>query len=209
LYLFVPLLSRSAGSDLGTSLSMQLDSPSLLSQPSFILSTNPCITSTSTGTSYSMVPSPPSYHKSLIPVHPSAISSTTSIMSAREDQTPSTSTSHPSAFAALHMRNAPVPSKQNTPRLVISEASNSVVSGVSVGRYSSTGTSGSNIGLALFGVGFGSKALLQSLMEENGCCLLYIVEDQLPDVERAFNTEFLANTRLNCTHCKFFYICAE
>lgn len=188
-----PLLI-SAGSDLGTSLSMQLDTPSLLSQPSFILSTNPCITST--GTSYSMVPSPPSYHKSLIPVHPSAISSTTSVMSAREDQTPSTSTSHPSAFAALHMRNAPVPSKQSTQRLVISEASNSVASGGSVGRYSSSGTSGSNIGLALFGVGLGNKALFQSLMEENGCCLLYIVEDQLPDVERAFNTEFLANTRV-------------
>ncbi|CAM4654244.1 unnamed protein product [Lepidochelys olivacea] len=188
-----PLL-LSAGSDLGTSLSMQLDTPSLLSQPSFILSTNPCITST--GTSYSMVPSPPSYHKSLIPVHPSAISSTTSVMSAREDQTPSTSTSHPSAFAALHMRNAPVPSKQSIQRLVISEASNSVASGGSVGRYSSSGTSGSNIGLALFGVGLGNKALFQSLMEENGCCLLYIVEDQLPDVERAFNTEFLANTRV-------------
>ncbi|EMP25938.1 Putative TP73 antisense gene protein 1 [Chelonia mydas] len=162
--------------------------------PSFILSTNPCITST--GTSYSMVPSPPSYHKSLIPVHPSAISSTTSVMSAREDQTPSTSTSHPSAFAALHMRNAPVPSKQSIQRLVISEASNSVASGGSVGRYSSSGTSGNNIGLALFGVGLGNKALFQSLMEENGCCLLYIVEDQLPDVERAFNTEFLANTRV-------------
>ncbi|XP_037736845.1 uncharacterized protein LOC102947185 isoform X3 [Chelonia mydas] len=188
-----PLL-LSAGSDLGTSLSMQLDTPSLLSQPSFILSTNPCITST--GTSYSMVPSPPSYHKSLIPVHPSAISSTTSVMSAREDQTPSTSTSHPSAFAALHMRNAPVPSKQSIQRLVISEASNSVASGGSVGRYSSSGTSGNNIGLALFGVGLGNKALFQSLMEENGCCLLYIVEDQLPDVERAFNTEFLANTRV-------------
>ncbi|XP_074831878.1 inositol 2-dehydrogenase-like isoform X2 [Carettochelys insculpta] len=184
----------SADSELGTSLSMQLDTPSLLSQPSFILSTNPCITST--GTSYSMVPSPLSYHKSLIPVHPSAISSTTTIVSAREDQTPSTSTSHPSAFAALHMRNAPFPSKQNTQRLVISEASNSVASGGSVGRYSSNGTSGSNIGLALFGVGLGNKALFQSLMEENGCCLLYIVEDQLPDVERAFSTEFLANIRV-------------
>ncbi|XP_019396783.1 PREDICTED: uncharacterized protein LOC109314216 isoform X1 [Crocodylus porosus] len=186
----------SAGSDLGAGLPMQLDTPSLLSQPSFIFSPNPCITSDGTSTSYSMVPSPPSYHKSLIPVHLNAISSTTNVLSAREDQTPSTSTSYPSAFAALHLRNTPASSKQNNQKLVISEASNSAICGGAVGQYTGTGTTGSNIGLALFGVGLGNKALFQSLMEENSCCLLYIVEDQLLDVERAFSTEFLANTRV-------------
>ncbi|XP_025952322.2 myo-inositol 2-dehydrogenase-like isoform X2 [Dromaius novaehollandiae] len=187
-----PLL-LSAGPDLGASLPLQLDAPSLLSQPSFILSSNPCITSAGTSTSYSMAPSPPSFHKSLVPVHPGAISSTTGIASAREDQTPSTSTSHPSAFAAFHVRSAPVPSKQAGQRLVVPEASDSAVPGGAGGRYSSTA---SNVGLALFGVGLANKALFQSLMEENGCCLLYVVENQLQEVERAFSAEFLANTRV-------------
>uniref|UniRef100_A0A8U8BTS9 Uncharacterized protein n=1 Tax=Geospiza parvula TaxID=87175 RepID=A0A8U8BTS9_GEOPR len=34
--------------------------------------------------------------------------------------------------------------------------------------------------------GLVSTALLQSLLEETGCCLLYVVEDQLEEVERAF-----------------------
>lgn len=33
-------------------------------------------------------------------------------------------------------------------------------------------------------------------MEENSCCLLYVVEDQLEEVERAFGAEFLAGTRV-------------
>ncbi|KAL4830589.1 hypothetical protein H8958_000139 [Nasalis larvatus] len=48
--------------------------------------------------------------------------------------------------------------------------------------------------LAIFGVGFGSPALLQNVVDENGCCLLYVVEDQLCGVERAFRAEHLANT---------------
>nr|XP_009669922.1 PREDICTED: uncharacterized protein LOC104141964 [Struthio camelus australis] len=140
-----------------------------------------------------MVPSPPSCHKSLIPVHPSAISSTTSIASAREDQKPSTSTGHPSAFAAFHARSASAPSKQASQRLVVPEVPDSAVPGGAVGQYSSAA---SDIGLALFGVELVNKALFQSLMEENSCCLLYIVEDQLQEVERAFSAEFLANTRV-------------
>lgn len=53
-----------------------------------------------------------------------------------------------------------------------------------------------HLGLAMFGVGFGSLALLQSVVDENSCCLLYVVEDQLCDVERAFRAEHLANTRV-------------
>ncbi|XP_030078419.1 uncharacterized protein LOC115482620 isoform X1 [Microcaecilia unicolor] len=192
-----PLL-LSTGSELSTNLPLQLDHSSLLSQPSYILPTNHCSTSTSASTSCTMVPSPSSYHhQSLIPVHPNAISSTTSAMSAREDQTPSTSTSHPTAFSALHVRSPHIPAKQTNQRLVISEASNSVVSGGTVGRYSSgSGVLGSRIGLAIFGVGQGSSALLQSLMEENGCYLLYVVENQLPEAERSLGTKFLANTRV-------------
>ncbi|XP_067167102.1 uncharacterized protein [Apteryx mantelli] len=189
-----PLL-LSAGPDLGASLPLQLDPPSLLSQPSFILSANPCITSAGTSTSYSMVPSPPSCPKALIPVPPGAVSSTTSIASAREDQTPSTSTSRSSAFAAFHVRSAPAPSKQTGQRLLVPEVSDSAVPGGAAGRSSSTASS-IGIGLALFGVGLVDKALFQSLMEENSCCLLYIVENQLQEVERAFSAEFLANTRV-------------
>ncbi|XP_025941225.1 uncharacterized protein LOC112975427 [Apteryx rowi] len=189
-----PLL-LSAGPDLGASLPLQLDPPSLLSQPSFILSANPCITSAGTSTSYSMVPSPPSCPKALIPVPPGAVSSTTSIASAREDQTPSTSTSRSSAFAAFHVRSTPAPSKQTGQRLLVPEVSDSAVPGGAAGRSSSTASS-IGIGLALFGVGLVDKALFQSLMEENSCCLLYIVENQLQEVERAFSAEFLANTRV-------------
>lgn len=53
-----------------------------------------------------------------------------------------------------------------------------------------------HLGLAIFGVGFGSPALLPSVVDENGCCLLYVVEDQLCGVERAFRAEHLGNTRV-------------
>lgn len=52
------------------------------------------------------------------------------------------------------------------------------------------------LGLAIFGVAYGSTALFQSLMDENSCCLLYIVENQLCDVERAFRAEYLVSTRV-------------
>ncbi|XP_029434908.1 uncharacterized protein LOC115076977 isoform X2 [Rhinatrema bivittatum] len=189
-----PLL-LSTGSDMGTSLPIQLDPSSLLSQPSYILPANHC--SSSASTSCTMVPSPSSYHhQSLLPVHPNAISSTTSAMSAREDQTPSTSTSHPQAFSGLHVRSPPLPAKQTNQRLVISEASNSVVSGGAVGRYSGGGVLGSRVGLAVFGVGQGSSALIQSLTEESGCYVLYVVENQLPEAERSLGAKFLVNTRV-------------
>ncbi|XP_056651942.1 uncharacterized protein LOC103093200 isoform X3 [Monodelphis domestica] len=188
-----------AASELSSGLPVQVDPPpALLSQPSCVLPGAPCITSasTSTSTSASMVPSPPSYHKALFPAHPSATSSTTSTVPVRKDQTPSTSTNHTSPFMTLHGRSPIVPSKQTSQRLVISEASNSVASGSGAGWFHSNGALGSSLGLALFGVGYGNKALFQSLVEESRCCLLYIVEDQLSDVEQAFRSDYLVNTRV-------------
>ncbi|NXV94338.1 T73AS protein, partial [Calonectris borealis] len=137
-----------------------------------------------------MVPSPPSYHKPLVPHHPVAASSPVSAATPREDPTPSTSASRPSALAAFRMRIAPSPSKQAGQGGAAPEASNGPAP---TGRH---GSAGSGVGLALFGTGLVNKALFQSLLEENSCCLLYVVEDQLEEVERAFGTEFLAGTRV-------------
>uniref|UniRef100_A0A8B9MCB2 Uncharacterized protein n=1 Tax=Accipiter nisus TaxID=211598 RepID=A0A8B9MCB2_9AVES len=104
-----------------------------------------------------------------------------------EDPTPSTSASHPSALAAFHLRIAPAPSKQAGRRGAAAEASDGPAPAL---------LPGSGIGLALFGVGLVNKAFFRSLMEENSCCLLYVVEDQLEEVERAFGAEFLAGTRV-------------
>ncbi|NWX04156.1 T73AS protein, partial [Caloenas nicobarica] len=120
-----------------------------------------------------MVPSPPSCHKPLVPLQP--VTSTVSTATPREDPTPSTSASRPSALPTFHTRtSAPEASDSAAPALQHS----------------------SGIGLALFGVGLVNEALFQSLLEENGCCLLYVVEDQLEEVQRAFGTEFLAGTRV-------------
>ncbi|XP_037236064.1 myo-inositol 2-dehydrogenase-like [Falco rusticolus] len=169
-----PLL-LSAGPDIGTSLPLQLDAPSLLIQPSFILAA-----SAGTSTSYGMDPSPPSYHKPLVPQHPITASSPASVATPREDPTPSTSARHPSALATSHMRIVPTPST--------AEASNGAMPTLGHGSDSNS------VGLALFGIGLINKGLFQSLMEENGCCLLYVVADQLEEVERAFGAEFLAVT---------------
>ncbi|XP_064893937.1 myo-inositol 2-dehydrogenase [Columba livia] len=158
-----PLL-LSAGPD-SPGLPLQLDAPSLLSPPSFIL--------TGTSAGYAMVPSPPSCHKPLVPLQP--VTPTVSTAPPREDPTPSTSASRPSALPAFRTRtSAP-------------EASDSAVP---ASQHSG------GIGLALFGIGLADKALFQSLLEENGCCLLYVVEDQLEEVQRAFGAEFLAGTRV-------------
>nr|XP_020827450.1 uncharacterized protein LOC110197742 [Phascolarctos cinereus] len=182
----------SAASDLSNHLPIQLDPPpTLLSQPPYVFPGVPCLTNTSA----SVAPSPLSYPKALLPAHLSAISSTASAVPVREDRTPSTSTSHPSAFTTLRMRSPAGPSQQNNQRLV-SEASNSVVSGSGVAWLPSDGALGSSLGLALFGVGHGSKALFQSLVEEDSCCLLYVVENQLSGVEQAFRSDRLVNTRV-------------
>ncbi|NWU93812.1 T73AS protein, partial [Upupa epops] len=133
-----------------------------------------------------VVSSPPSLHKQLLPHHPAA-SSPTSILVPREDSTPSTSASRSSALAAFHMGVTASPSKQVVQRGVAPRTPDTPAPALRHSR---------GIALALFGVGLLDKALFQSLLEENGCCLLYIVEDQLEEVERAFSTQFLAGTRV-------------
>ncbi|NWW91865.1 T73AS protein, partial [Rhynochetos jubatus] len=128
-----------------------------------------------------LVPSALSYHKPLLPQQPVATSCPSSVDTPRENPAPSSSTSRPSALTTFQMRIAPSPSKQAGQSGAAPKASD--------GRQS-----GSGVGLALFGVGLINKALFQSLVEENGCCLLYVVDDQLEDVEHAFDTDFLAGT---------------
>ncbi|XP_063292874.1 myo-inositol 2-dehydrogenase-like [Pelobates fuscus] len=184
-----PLL-LSTGGDFGTSLPMALD---FSSQPSFLLPTNQCTTSNSAQSNSNIISSPSSYrHPPLLSVHPNTISSTSNVNLVREDQTPSTSSTHPS-FVSIHVRNPSVSSKHTNHRHIISEASSSVLPG---GLYNNNRSQEHPIGLAVIDVGNASKALLQSLTEENGCCLYYIVEDQLSEVERAFSSELLTKTRI-------------
>ncbi|XP_035200622.1 myo-inositol 2-dehydrogenase-like isoform X2 [Oxyura jamaicensis] len=148
-----PLL-LSAGPDI--SLPLQLDAPSLVSQPPLVLATT-----TAGGPS----------------LLPGAVSSTTTA-----DQAPSTS-----AFTVLRTRITPAPAERSNRSPAVLQARDSAV----LGRCGAGG-----VCLALFGTELSDKALFQSLIEENGCCLLYIVEDQLHEVERAFSAEFLASTRV-------------
>uniref|UniRef100_A0A8B9ZW25 Uncharacterized protein n=1 Tax=Anas zonorhyncha TaxID=75864 RepID=A0A8B9ZW25_9AVES len=138
------------------SLPLQLDAPSLLTQPPLVLAAT-----TAGGPS----------------LLPSAIGSTTA-----PDQAPSTS-----AFTALRVRIAPAPAERSSRSPAVPQARDGAV----LGRCGAGG-----LGLALFGTELGDNALFQSLVEENGCCLLYVVEDRLHEVERAFSAEFLAGTRV-------------
>nr|XP_005492705.1 uncharacterized protein LOC102071078 isoform X1 [Zonotrichia albicollis] len=163
------LRSADPDSSLSLSLPLPLDVPSLLSHPSFLITTG-------SSTGYSMIPSPPSYNKLLLPHHPIAATH-------RDDPTPSTSTSYPSPLATSYTRIAPLGQSGPAP-----DASNSLTP--------SSCHSCSGVGLVLFGAGLVSTALLQTLLEEAGCCLLYVVEDQLEEVERAFGAKVLAGTRV-------------
>ncbi|NXK63248.1 T73AS protein, partial [Sylvietta virens] len=123
-----------------------------------------------------MDPFPPSYHKLLVPHHPIPAAH-------RDDPTPSTSASHPSPLATFHARTAPPGQSGPAP-----DASNSPTA------LSRRG--GSGVGLVLFGTRLVSKALLRSLGEDPGCCLLYVVEDQPQELERAFSAQVPAGTRV-------------
>ncbi|NWV09354.1 T73AS protein, partial [Ptilonorhynchus violaceus] len=118
-----------------------------------------------------MVPSPPSYHKLLVPHHPITAA-------CRDDPTPSTSAGHPKPLATFHTRIAPVGQSGVTPEASKSPAPTS--------RHSGSG-------LVLFGAGLVSKALFQSVVEETGCSLLYVVEERPEELERA---EVPAGTRV-------------
>lgn len=147
------------------------------------------------GSACTVVPSPPAAGPSpLLPGPPSAVTSSTSDVPAGENQMPSAG--HLAAFPALHVKRPSVPSEQANQTL-LSEASNSTAPGGGTGGLHDVGAAATGrFGLAIFGVGYGSKALLQSVMDESSCCLLYVVEDQLRDVERAFRAECLSNTRV-------------
>ncbi|NXX11756.1 T73AS protein, partial [Podargus strigoides] len=132
-----------------------------------------------------MAPSPPSCHKPPGAPYPVAASSPASAAAPREDPAPSTSASRPSAPGASHARMAAAPSKQAGQRGAAPEASASPLPAGHRGT-----------GLVLFGTGLANGALFPSLVEENGCRLLYIVEDEVEEVERAFSAEFLAGTRV-------------
>ncbi|NXG54968.1 T73AS protein, partial [Hemiprocne comata] len=128
-----------------------------------------------------MVPSPPSCHKPLVPLFPLAASAPA------PSEDPAPSASRPSTLATFRTRVAPAPPGHPSPA-----GSGTGVSHVPL----PAGQHSSGLGLALFGIGLVNKASFQSLMEENGCCLLYVVEDQVEEVECAFGAEFLAGTRL-------------
>ncbi|KAG8434206.1 hypothetical protein GDO86_012541 [Hymenochirus boettgeri] len=186
-------LLMASNADRESSLPMGLDT-SLVPQTSLVLLPNPCNSNVSTSVNYNIVPSPPSYrHQPLPSIHQDNISSTTSVTSAKEEPTASTSSMHLSSFGALHRRIPPIPSKHSNKRLAIPETSNNVeLGGLSTIRSSS----GNQIGLAIIGASYANKELLRTLNEENGCCLYYIVEDHLSDTERFFNNEVLAKTRV-------------
>ncbi|NXD25692.1 T73AS protein, partial [Spelaeornis formosus] len=123
-----------------------------------------------------MVPSPPSCQKLLVPQHP--------VPSAhRDDPAPSTSTSHSSPPATFQTRIAPLGQSEPAP--------NTSSSPTPLSCHGST-----SVGIVLFGAGLVSKALLQSVVEEAGCCLLYVVEDRPEEVERAFGAQVPAGTRV-------------
>ncbi|NXH18775.1 T73AS protein, partial [Bucco capensis] len=138
-----------------------------------------------------MVPSPPSNHKPPLPQQPITSSSPASMAIPREELMPSTSASCPSALSPFHSRITPTPSKAAHRGGVHRGGAPEASDGLALASRHS-----SRIGLALLGVGLLDQALFQSLLEENSCCLLYIVEDQLEEVECAFSPEFLAGTRV-------------
>ncbi|XP_040182403.1 myo-inositol 2-dehydrogenase-like [Rana temporaria] len=184
-----PILVSTGGDQVGN-IPVPLDS-AWHPQPSFVLQSSSSSNSVSTT---NLVPSPPPHH------HPSwisgtlnPISSTTNIVSSKEDPAPSTSSSLPSSFGTSHVQNPSISYKHINQRHVISEATNSMAPGRPVGSF---GSRGSGIGLAVVGVGHGSRALLRSLTEEHGCYLHYIVENQLSEVEKAFGGGLLTKTRV-------------
>ncbi|XP_068014273.1 inositol 2-dehydrogenase-like [Melanerpes formicivorus] len=172
-----PLL-LSAGPEVDASLPLQLDSPPPLPQPSW-----PLAAGSSSG-ARGAEPPPPSCRTPPVPPQPLGAAGPPAA-GPRRDPAPSTSASRPPALSTFHMRTVPVPSQPAALRGAAPEASPCPALRHCGGP-----------GLALFGVGLLQKASLQSLLEESGCCLLYIVEEQLQEVQSAFDRQFLAGTRL-------------
>ncbi|MGH0179184.1 UNVERIFIED_CONTAM: hypothetical protein FKN15_000508 [Acipenser sinensis] len=97
----------------------------------------------------------------------------------------------PQNFSSGRVRSPPLPGWASNPWL--ERTTNSV--GVRAGAGGGAGL-GVGVGLALFGVSTGSRALCHSLVVENGCQLLYIVEDQRWELEGVFSQEHLTHTRV-------------
>nr|XP_015092782.1 LOW QUALITY PROTEIN: putative TP73 antisense gene protein 1 [Vicugna pacos] len=193
------LLSSSAAWELAAAgLASHPSHPSLRPQPPLVLPASPA----SACTGVRGAPSPPTGHTSLGPGHPSALSLTTSDVPTQVDQTVCTSTANLAAFPALQMERPSVPSKQANQTL-FQESSDALVSRGGMRQLPDTGAGApGRLGQAVFGDGFGSEKLFQSLMGEDSCCLLYVIEDQLCDVEHAFRAEFGQHTGGSQTECR-------
>ncbi|XP_035237258.1 myo-inositol 2-dehydrogenase-like isoform X1 [Anguilla anguilla] len=166
---------------------VELDSTSTLAlQPQLILHRNP----------FTSLPSPA--FQPGPPIHSSSISSTScrqGAASAPGHAAPSTSAGRSHALPPSRLRSPEptAPASSSSPWLAVPEPSNSAGTRCAFGE-GELGAAG--VGLALFGVGTGSRALCQSLVEEKGCHLLYIVEEQRWEVETVFSQEHLAHTRV-------------
>ncbi|KAM9299240.1 myo-inositol 2-dehydrogenase-like [Gastrophryne carolinensis] len=180
-------VTGSASADPDGSFALSLDSAHH-PQSSFVLQSSSTNNTVSTS---NLVPSPPPprHAASSLSGPQNAISSTTNLLSGRLDAVPSTSSSFPSSYSSLHIQNPSVSSRHPSQRHCISEVSNSASTAEPI-----TGRGG--IGLAVIGVRHGSKALLRSITTHHGCCLHYIIENQLAEVERAFSDGLLARTRI-------------
>ncbi|XP_066547491.1 streptomycin biosynthesis protein StrI [Amia ocellicauda] len=179
--------------DVHPTIPVKLDSSPSIALPSpLILHGKHCSSSSSTAA----LQSPGSQYAPSGPVRSSGITSTSnsSSASAQGDATPSTSSSKPQSLLGTRVKSPTLQAWPSSPWLVVTEASNSVPSGRHGSGAGALGSLG--VGLALFGVGSGSRALCQCLVEESGCHLLYIVEDQRWEVESIFSQEHLTHTRV-------------
>ncbi|XP_072888263.1 uncharacterized protein [Hemitrygon akajei] len=184
-------LLMSPPTNLSAGMSM-CDQPVLPQSSTFVFRPNPCPTSFNNNVS-----SPVSHNQNMISFRTSVSNSITNTSTIRQDVTTSNSPSGPAPpFNGLHVLSHSHSLRSSGQRHIIPETSNNIVSNVAMGRYGNGSLMGSRIGLALFGICSGNRALFKSIQEESGCSLLYIVEDCIQDVECAFSADVLANTRV-------------
>lgn len=169
-----------------------LDQSVLPQSSSFVFRPNPCPTSFNNNVS-----SPVCHNQNMISFRTSVSNSNTNTVTIRHDTaTSNTSSGSTPPFNGLQVLGHSHSSRSSGQRHIIPEASNNIVSNVTMGRYVNGDLMGSRIGLALFGICSGNRALFKSIQEESGCTLLYIVEDCIQDLESAFSADVLANTRV-------------
>lgn len=184
-------LLMSPPTDLSAGMSV-LDQSVLPQSSSFVFRPNPCPTSFNNNVS-----SPVCHNQNMISFRTSVSNSNTNTVTIRHDTaTSNTSSGSTPPFNGLQVLGHSHSSRSSGQRHIIPEASNNIVSNVTMGRYVNGDLMGSRIGLALFGICSGNRALFKSIQEESGCTLLYIVEDCIQDLESAFSADVLANTRV-------------